>query len=149
MTSLRRQIVDNIVTTLDAVAALGTVAKWMAPNPALGDDPYTLVAGMSEQVAEYEGGFTLRRLDVDVRISMPYDARTDADEGWDKIEALVLAAQEALLVDVNRGLPESVQDTDVGAFQITFDTEASTRLVARLPVLVLYRHQFADLEAAP
>lgn len=149
MTSIRRQIVDNVVTTLDAVAELGTIHKWKTPNPSIGAGPYVCVAAMTETPLAYEGGFTIKGLDVDLRIAMHFDDRSAVDEGWDLLEALVLKAQEALLADVTRGLPASVFDTLPDDYSIAVDSEAGSLLVARVPVQVKYRHQHADLEAAP
>lgn len=146
MAHLRKQIRDNIVTTVTGLATTSTRVYRSRVYP--------LAEGKLPGLCVYTGSETsqadtltrprVKTRNLEVMIEAYAVATTNLDDTLDQICTEV---EEALVVDVTRG--GKAKDTVVTATEIEFGGESEKPVgIARMTVLVTYQHRENDVETA-
>lgn len=146
MVSVRDLIIDDMVTTLKGVTDFGNrVYKLIPEDPSAATLPFCYVILDSEQQLEWEFGFERKQLNVDVLVAASFDQETAIEAGSETVDALLVKAQKALMVDHTRG--GRAHNTTFEQMEIAPDRDESGFLTGMLRGTVIYRHAYADPEA--
>lgn len=146
MAHLRKQIRDNIVTTLTNLATTSTRVYRTRVYP--------LASGKLPGLCIYTGSETseadtltrprIKTNRLEVMVEAYASAVTNLDDTLDQICTEV---EEALVVDVTRG--GKAKDTVITGTEIEFSGESEKPVgVARITVLVTYQYRENDVETA-
>jgi hypothetical protein len=145
VTSLRKLILDDVVTAVDGVAALtGRVHRWRPtlPDTAL---PYAFVLSTGGTPVTTELGKERVRLTADILIVAEFDADTAGDDGIAVLDPLITSVQQALMAD-EQWSSRALMTNAAGWRTVPPDPDRPNEVRAIVEATIDYRYDLGDPE---